>query len=122
MRPENLSATSPPPQPMPGDELPHTGGHEQILILADLHMGAGRDARGRLDRNEDFVDDDALAAFLEHRMRRGQATGSSQRLIPLRALLELPPVERGTAKRGGRLDMSADAALRKLDRIAAGHR
>src|SRR4051795_1873969 len=114
MRARNLSTTSPPPQPTPGAEVPRTGGDEQVLILSDVHMGAGRDARGRLDGNEDFVDDDALAAFLEHRMRRAQATGSSQRLILLGDLLDFLRVELGNAKSGGRLDMSADAALRKL--------
>jgi UDP-2,3-diacylglucosamine pyrophosphatase LpxH len=78
-----------------------------ILVVGDLHMGAGH--------GDPFDHDAAFAAFLQTMAERRDGTGRPPRLVVLGDLFDLP------AAGGGRHPEDEAAALERLERIAAAH-
>ena len=94
-----------------------------LIVVADLHMGAGGDPRtGVLDRHEPFRQDEAFAAFVDHLRGEALDTARDCRLVLLGDVLDFTFVELYRGRPGrGRLDTTEPAALAKIARIAAGH-
>lgn len=95
-----------------------------IIIVSDLHMAAGRDPdTGTVSPYDDFHADAAFAAFLDRIGQRLDPGEAVTRLLILGDFLDFPHVR---IRAADGIVPSADAALsralRKLDRIAAGHR
>jgi hypothetical protein len=85
---------------------------ETLVLVSDLHMGPGHGAR-----TEPFHADAAFAAWLEQLRRRA---GDDERVM-LVLLGDIVDFTLVTLPGGGRLDMSAAAAVPKLRCVAAGH-
>jgi hypothetical protein len=92
---------------------------ESLVIISDLHLGAGRDRRtGRRDPHDPFHHDEALASFLDHLVASRPQDRAPARLLVLGDLLDFPSV---AASGYGRRASSARAALAKFEVIAGGH-
>lgn len=95
---------------------------EDIVLISDLHLGAGYDrARGAWDPAEVFFYDEAFAGFVDHLLARAQDEGRSWRLVILGdlfafRLVAIPPPDRSAVLAG-----SEASAVWKLDQIARGH-
>lgn len=97
-----------------------------VLIVSDLHLGAGRDpATRRISRREDFLCDEQARSFLLHY----QALPGPWHLIingDFLELLQVTPEDhaRGALRRAASAygpPCSEDEAVRKVECIAAGH-
>lgn len=116
--------------PVPGDEPP------VLVVLSDLHLGAGRYPETRLwSRLEDFFYDRELASFLDHLWRSHIQEGPGARLIlngdcfDFLTVADVPTPEE--AKRHGLrvrrahdkfgLPHTARASVWKLEQILRGH-
>jgi UDP-2,3-diacylglucosamine pyrophosphatase LpxH len=79
---------------------------KQLTVIADFHMSA--------PAHDDFVEDRAAAAFLDHLAVKP----AHRSLLILGDLIDFAKVPLGRRRR---LDTSSQAALRKLDVVAAEH-
>jgi len=86
----------------------------EIVLLSDLHMGAGRDG---VDAPDPFADDAALAALLDHLADRPERLNVSLRVILLGDIVDFVLVGAGEDP----FDRSAGAANRDLTAIAGAH-
>ncbi len=91
-----------------------------IVIMSDVHMSAGYDARtGTFDRNEDFFFDGAFGRFLDHLVERRRDSPRSWRLVILGDFFDFLQVPLDVEPGAGAT--SAEASVARLDRIARGH-
>jgi Calcineurin-like phosphoesterase len=92
---------------------------EPLIILSDLHLGAGRDqVTGHRDPHDPFDHDEALASFLDHLVSDRPHEHAPARVLVLGDLLDFPSV---AAPGYGRRASSARAALAKLEVVTDGH-
>jgi UDP-2,3-diacylglucosamine pyrophosphatase LpxH len=91
-----------------------------IVIMSDVHMSAGYDARtGTFDRNEDFFFDGAFGRFLDHLVERRRDSPRPWRLVILGDFFDFLQVE--LEEEPGAGATSVEASVARLDRIARGH-
>ncbi len=124
------------PQRRPGADAAQPDVLADVVILSDLHLGAGRDPRtGRWSRLEDFFYDRELEVFLLHQARRAERRGRPLRLVLNGDVLDFllvteVPDDAEARRRGitvGRherkygLRHSEPASVWKLERIIEGH-
>ena len=103
--------------------MKNTPSVEDVVVVADLHMSSGWDpVAAAPSRSEDFFNDGPFARFLDWRLEEGRLRRRAWRLLLLGDFLDFTRVELGVPDGDRRrLDMSAGAALAKLERIVAGH-
>ena len=93
------------PWPCPGQSAPRRPAQRAVVVISDLHMGAGRDDAGRWRRDEDFRWSGEFAEFLRAIDSQHRSTVD---LVLNGDTFELPSDEAG--------------ALASLDRVLAAHK
>jgi UDP-2,3-diacylglucosamine pyrophosphatase LpxH len=102
------------------DPAGEPGGEQDVVVISDFHLGAGRDPlTGELDGREPFRNDAPLTRFLDHLHRRDESRGALSRMVVLGDLLDFSRVHLSDVDPAA--ELSDSVVLRKLDRIAAGH-
>lgn len=96
------------------------GSEFDVVVVSDLHLSAGYDARtGAFDRNEDFFYDGAFARFLASLRERAQREDRRWRLLILGDLFDFLQVD--LPGQADPLDTGDSITLAKLRAIARGH-
>jgi UDP-2,3-diacylglucosamine pyrophosphatase LpxH len=91
-----------------------------IVIMSDVHMSAGYDARtGTFDRNEDFFFDGAFGRFLDHLVEQRRGSPRPWRLVILGDFFDFLQVT--LYEEPGAGATSSEASVIRLERMVIGH-